>query len=109
MYSIREKLEVYTEVYIVFICVYFHVILPYLVTILLDYIHFSRFSTVCPCVTRRGELITVLHYIMIMTGAGADMPGPDVRPCPCLVRGDGAGVDGEVESWGRTDRRLECH
>ena len=28
--SIRKRLEVYTEVYIVFICVYFHVILPYL-------------------------------------------------------------------------------
>jgi hypothetical protein len=28
---IRKKLEVYTEVYIVHICVYFHVILPYLV------------------------------------------------------------------------------
>ena len=28
--SIRKKLEVYTEVYIVFIFVYFHVILPYL-------------------------------------------------------------------------------
>ena len=44
--SIRKRLEVYTEVYIVFICVYFHVILPYLVTTLLDYIHFSRFSSV---------------------------------------------------------------
>ena len=29
----------YTEVYIVFICVYFHVILTYLVTTLLDYIY----------------------------------------------------------------------
>ena len=29
--SIRKTLEVYTEVYIVFIFVYFHVILPYLV------------------------------------------------------------------------------
>ncbi len=37
-YSIRKKLEGYTEVYIVFIFVYFHVILPYLVTTLLDYI-----------------------------------------------------------------------
>ena len=34
--SLRTKLEVYTEVYIVFICVYFHVILTYLVTTLLD-------------------------------------------------------------------------
>ena len=28
--SIRKKLEVYTGEHIVFICVYFHVILPYL-------------------------------------------------------------------------------
>ena len=47
--GIRKKLEVYTEVYIVFIFVYFHVILPYLVTTLLDCIHFSRFSTLYPC------------------------------------------------------------
>ena len=32
-----KKLEVYTEVYIVFIFVYLHVILPYLVSTLLDY------------------------------------------------------------------------
>ena len=43
--SIRKKWEVSTEVYIVFIFVYFHVILPYLVTTLLYYIHFSRFSS----------------------------------------------------------------
>jgi hypothetical protein len=34
---IRQQLEVYTEVYIVFIYVYLHVIIPYLVSRLLDY------------------------------------------------------------------------
>ena len=37
--SIRKRLEVYTEVYIVFICVYFHVILPYLVSTLLPLLY----------------------------------------------------------------------
>ena len=37
--SIRKRLEVYTEVYIVFIFVYFHVILPYLVSTLLPLLY----------------------------------------------------------------------
>ena len=49
-YTLRKTLEVYTEVYIVLlIFVYFHVILSYLVSTLLDYtylvVHFSRTSS----------------------------------------------------------------
>ena len=44
---IRKKLDLYTEVYIVFIFVYFHVILPYLVSTLLDYILYTSPASVC--------------------------------------------------------------
>ena len=45
--GIRKKLEVYTEVYIVFIFVHFHVILPYLVSTLLDYILYTSPASLC--------------------------------------------------------------
>ena len=61
----------YTEVYIVFIFVYFHVILPYLVTTPLDYIYFSRTSIgdalplALPCIG--GRSVVVCHAIILST------------------------------------------
>ena len=59
VYSIRKKVEGYTEVYIVFIFVYLHVILPYLVSTLLDY------STVYTSPASLGMIV-----ILSLSGAG---------------------------------------